>query len=330
MRYLITGGAGYIGSRLVERLSQHDDVERIVIADLRAPKFRPKTAFAELDVRDRAACAELFARERPDVLIHLAFLLNPIRDEARSYAVDVGGTQSVLDAASAAGIGHVLVTSSTTAYGAFPDNPVPITEEQPVRGVPEFSYAVHKTEADRLCQLWALEHPERVMTIVRPCIVLGPTVENYIIRTLADQPFAPDFGGEPNPIQFVHEDDVVEALVTLVEGRHAGAFNVAADGVMTGAECADLAGIPRRRLPLGLFRRFVGLMWRLGQAEAPPGSLAFSLHPWIVSNAKLKRETGWQPAHTSRETLEMTLRSRGVLPAVERGEGGSAGVPAAA
>jgi UDP-glucose 4-epimerase len=313
VRYLITGGSGYIGSRLVEQLIQRDDVERVVIADLRAPKFRPKTAFAQLDVRDRAACRELLERERPDALVHLAFILNPSHDEAAAYAVDVGGTQNVLEAAAEADIGQVLVTSSSVAYGAFPDNPVPLTEEHPVRGVAEFSYAVHKTESDRLCQLWALQHPERVMTIVRPCIVYGPTVDNYLVRIWSDQPFQPDFGGDPNPVQFVHEDDVVSALITLLEGRHAGAFNVAADGTMTGHECADIVGMSRVRMPFGAFRAFLSLMWKLRRSEAPPGSLAYSLNPWVVSNEKLKRETGWQPRYTSRETFELTMRARGVL-----------------
>ena len=160
MRYLVTGGSGYIGSRLVEQLGSREETDRILIADVRPPRsFRPKTEWAELDVRDAAATRDLVARERPDVLIHLAFVLNPIKDEQLMYDIDVNGTHNVLEAASQAGVEHVLVTSSTTAYGAFPDNPVPITEEWPVRGVAAFEYARDKTESDRLCQLWALAPP---------------------------------------------------------------------------------------------------------------------------------------------------------------------------
>ena len=145
------------------------------MADLRPPRaFTPKVAYEELDVRDRERARRLVAHERPDVLVHLAFVLNPIHDEHAMYEIDVGGTQNVLEAASAAGTEHVLVTSSTTAYGAFADNPVPLTEDHPVRGVPDFEYARDKAESDRLCQLWGLEHPDRTMTIVRPCIVFGP------------------------------------------------------------------------------------------------------------------------------------------------------------
>src|SRR4051794_18087941 len=230
---MVTGGSGYIGSRLVERLIQREDTEKIVICDVRPPKFRPKTEFQQLDVRDRERAKEILEREKPDVLVHLAFILNPMRDEETMYDIDVNGTRNVLEAASSAGIGQVLVTSSSTAYGAFPDNPVPLTEEDPVRGVAAFEYARDKTESDRLCQLWALEHPDRVMTIVRPCIVFGPNVDNYLVRIWTDAPFQPDFGNLDTPMQFVHEDDVVEAITRLLIGRHGGAFNVAGDGTMT-------------------------------------------------------------------------------------------------
>jgi UDP-glucose 4-epimerase len=326
VRYLITGGSGYIGSRLVERLAGRSDTERILICDVRPPRiFRPGVSFSRLDVRDAAAVREVVAAERPDVVVHLAFILNPMHDEAAMYEIDVGGTHNVLDACSQAGVGQVLVTSSSTAYGAFPDNPVPLTEEHPVRGMPDFEYARDKAESDRLCQLWALRHPDRVMTIVRPCIVFGPGVDNYIVRLWTRQPFQADFGLPDPGIQFVHEDDVVSALEVLLVERVGGAFNVCGDGVMPAASCASIIGLPRRRVPLGVARRLASLMWRLRRSETPPGNLHFALYPWLVSNEKLKRETSWRPRHSSRETFEITMRAHGKL-----GEEPSANAPAAA
>src|SRR3954469_21806256 len=268
MRYLITGGSGYIGSRLVERLSGLPETERILICDVRPPRvFRPRVSFVQLDVRDAGAVRAAIESERPDAVIHLAFILNPMHDEAAMYEIDVGGTHNVLEACSASGVGQVLVTSSSTAYGAFPDNPVPLTEEHPVRGVPDFEYARDKAESDRLCQLWALRHPDRAMTIVRPCIVFGPSVDNYLVRLWTKQPFQADFGLPDPGIQFVHEDDVVAALVSLLEARSSGAFNVAPDELMPSVECATLIGLPRRRLPLKVAWRLASVMWRLRRSE---------------------------------------------------------------
>jgi UDP-glucose 4-epimerase len=318
MRYLITGGAGYIGSRLVDLLSRREDTERIVICDLAPPAaYRPKTEFERVDVRDREAVRAALERSGADALIHLAFILNPSHDEHFMYDVDVNGTHNVLEAAAAAGTPQALVTSSSTAYGAFPDNPVPLTEDDPVRGVPAFAYARDKTESDRLCQLWAAAYPDRVMTIVRPCVVFGPNVDNYLVRLWTKAPFSPDAGQLDNQIQFVHEDDVVEAISALLLGRHAGAFNVAGDGLMTLRDCAELIGSPIRRMPLRAYRGLGRAMWAARLSEAPPGQIEFALYPWIVSTEKLKKTTGWTPKHTSRETFEITMRTHGKLPPAE-------------
>jgi len=314
MRYVITGGAGYIGSRLVDFLSRRQDTEKIVICDVASPRsYVPKSEFERVDVRDRDGVQATLERAKPDALVHLAYILNPSHDEALMYDVDVNGTHNVLEAAGGAGTQQVLVTSSGVAYGAFPDNPVPLTEEDPVRGVAAFSYARDKTESDRICQLWAAKYPDRTMTIVRPCIVFGPNVNNYLVRLWTKQPFAADPGTLDNDIQFAHEDDVVEAITALLVGRHGGAFNVAGDGVMTSRECAEMIGSPIRRMPVRAYRGLARAMWNARLSEAPPGSVDFVLYPWILSNEKLKRETGWRPRYTSRETFEITMRAHGKL-----------------
>ena len=318
MRYVITGGSGYLGSRLVDHLSRRENTELIVIADVREPReFKVRTRFERLDVRDRDRAAAILEDVKPDALVHLAFILNPLRDEHTMYDLDVGGTHNVLEAAAAAGTPQVLVTSSATAYGAFPDNPEPLTEDDPVRGVPGFSYARDKTEADRLCQLWAHEHPDRVMTIVRPCIVFGPNVDNYLVRLWTKQPFAVDAGNLDGHIQFVHEDDLVEAVSGLLLGRHAGQFNLSPDGLMTLRECAEVLGTPIRRMPLWAYRALAKLLWRLRLSEAPPGQIDFALYPWILSTETIKATLGWTPKHTARETFEITMRAQGKLPLAE-------------
>lgn len=328
MRYLITGGSGYIGGRLIDELSERDETEKIVIVDVNAPKRHwAKTEFVKGDVRDGAATRELLEREEIDALVHLAFILNPIRDEAMMYDVDVNGAQATLKAAADAGTQQVLVTTSGVAYGAFPDNPKPIAEDWPVRGVPDFSYARDKTEADRLCQLWAAEHPDRVMTIVRPCIVFGPNVDNYIVRSFENNPFVPLLDGVDEEFQLAHEDDVVSALIALLDGKHGGAFNVAGDGLMTWGRAAQLIDKKTRQVSLKNMKRFANTMWKLRvpRTEAPAGNLDFLRYPWVLSTEKLKAETGWAPKYDTLETFKITMRAKGVLP----GEAGVAQTPRA-
>jgi UDP-glucose 4-epimerase len=317
VRYLITGGSCYIGSRLNEILAAREEVEQIVNLDVRPPaRPQAKATFVRGDVRDFAAVRDLLESTQPDALVHLAFLLNPIRDEALMYDIDVNGTEAVLRAAAEAGIQQVLVTSSATAYGAFPDNPRPIAEDWPVRGQPDFSYARHKAEADRLCQLWALEQPDRVMTIVRPSIVFGPNVDNYISRGWEKSSFMPIMDGVDEEFQLVHEDDVVSALIALLDGKHAGAFNLAGDGLLTWGRAAELVGKKTRTISLKTMKRFNNAMWKLHvpRTEAPAGNLDFIRYPWVVSTEKLKSTADWQPRYDTLETFKITMRAKGLLP----------------
>jgi UDP-glucose 4-epimerase len=316
VRYLITGGSGYIGSRLTEILAARDETDVIVNVDLRPPAFaHDKAEFVRGDVRDQAAIGELLERERVDALVHLAFLLNPIRDEARMYDIDVNGTQAVLGAAATAGTPQVLVTSSATAYGAFADNPRPIAEDWPVRGQPDFSYARHKAEADRLCQLWALEHPDRTMTILRPCIVFGPNVDNYISRTWKNSSFMPIMDGVDEEFQLVHEDDVVTAIAGLLDARTSGAFNVAGDGSLRWGDSARMIGLKTRELSFKAARRLYAVAWalRAPRVESPPGNLNFVRYPWLVSNGKLKAEIGWEPSADTLEVFVETMYAKGLI-----------------
>jgi UDP-glucose 4-epimerase len=316
VRYLITGGSGYIGGRLTDELSGREETEKIVDVDLRPPpRAWPKTEFVKADIRDRKKMQELLERHEIDALMHFAFVLNPIRDEAKMYDIDVNGTAAVMRAASDAGIKQVICTSSATAYGAFPDNPKPIAEDWPVRGAPDFSYAKHKADADRICQLWALEHPDAVMTIVRPSIVFGPSVDNYIVRAFQNNPFIPLLDGVDEEFQLVHEDDVVSALVALLDGKHGGAFNLAGDGLLTWGRAAELVGKKTRTISLKSMKRFNNAMWKLHvpRTEAPAGNLDFIRYPWVVSTEKLKSTAGWEPKYDTLETFKITMRARGII-----------------
>jgi UDP-glucose 4-epimerase len=316
VRYLITGGSGYIGSRLTEMLADRSEVERIVNLDVRPPaRPHPKATFVRGDVRDLGAIRKLLSDHEPDALVHLAFLLNPIRDEARMYDIDVNGTETVLRAAAETGTQQVLVTSSATAYGAFPDNPRPIAEDWPVRGQPDFSYARDKAEADRVCQLWGLEHPDRVMTIVRPCIVFGPNVDNYIVRAWEKSSFMPIMDGVDEEFQLVHEDDVVSAIIGLLDAKAGGAFNVAADGSLRWGESARMIELKTREMSFNAVRRIYAVAWALHapRVEAPPGNLNFIRYPWLVSNEKLKAEIGWTPSADTREVFIETMYAKGLI-----------------
>ncbi|MGH2905291.1 MAG: NAD-dependent epimerase/dehydratase family protein [Solirubrobacterales bacterium] len=313
MRYLITGGSGYIGSRVAEQLAAQKQTETVVVGDIRPPAFRPeKLTFRKLDVCDSAAVATALAEEEPDVLIHMAFVVDPTHDEPAMYETNVNGTFNVLAAAAAGGIGRAVVTTATMAYGPWRANPVPITENQPVHGHARYVYARHAAEADRIAQLWATLHRQRRMTIVRPCTVFGPGADNHLVRMWENQSFFPDFGTGDQPTQFLHIDDAVSGIVQLVESEHPGVFNLVPDGEITWHQCAQLAGLEVRGVREQSFTDLAGGMWRLKMpnVEIPPSFVDFFKYPYLASNDRIKQAIpGWQPQHTSRDTFAEMIQT---------------------
>jgi UDP-glucose 4-epimerase len=311
LRYLITGGSGYLGSRLASKLAERPNTEAVVNLDVTVPEYRDsRSGFRQVDIRDADAVETAIAEEAPDVLIHAAFELDPTRDEPDSYDVNVNGTFNVLAAASAGGVPRVCVTSATMAYGARPGNPVPIDESQPVFGHARYMYARHAAEADRIAQLWATLHRQRLMTIVRPCTIFGPGADNHLVRMWETRAVFPDFGTGDQPTQFMHIDDAVEGYAMLIDAAQPGPFNLVPDGEITWHQCAALAGSEVRPVREQSFTGLAEGIWKLrrGGVEMPPSFMDFLKYPFLASNARLKSVLPeWQPAHSSRAVFEAQM-----------------------
>lgn len=297
----VTGVGGLLGRRLLTELDQRDDVERVLGIDVRAPEgvTSPKLAFRVADVRD-PALADLLSDV--DVVVHLAFQLDPLRDEARMRSVNVDGTRNVAEAAAAAGVGKLVYVSSGVAYGAHPDNDLPLTEDSPLRANPRFNYAEHKLEVEEWLWPWADKHPETTVTVLRPSIVAGPGMENFISRQLLEAPRFLAVKGHKPPMQFVHVDDVASALVHVVERDLPGAFNVSAEGWLSFDEITAILGRETLELPEEVAFSTTERLWELGVGQAPPGQVHYIMHPWVLSVDRLMA-TGWRPTHSNRDAL---------------------------
>lgn len=295
----VTGVSGYLGRRLLALLDVHPGVDRVIGIDVAEPLAgSPKLEFHQIDVRDARLVKVL---PGVDVVVHLAFQVDPIRDEERIRAVNVDGTRNLLEAAGATGVRKLVHASSATVYGAHPDNDFPLTELSQLRANPDFSYAWHKLEAERMIEAFQEDHPEVVVTVLRPAIVFGPSVQNFISRMLEAPRMTTVKGYEP-PLQLVHEEDVATALHLVVLEDLPGAYNVAADGWLTGDEVLAITGKKRVELPEAVAFSLAERLWKIGVSQAPPGELHFVMHPWVVDNAKLKA-AGWTPRHGNRDAL---------------------------
>lgn len=299
-RIAITGVGGYLGARLLERLVA-DGVEVLGI-DLRPPRPAPPALeFVRQDVSQ--PCDDLLRGHCVDAVVHLAFLVAPRRDWVAARAVNVGGAENVLRACVAAGVRQVVYLSSTTVYGAYPDNPVPLTEESSLRPVPGFQYGWHKAEADRLFQRFAAEHQDVRVAVLRGCVVIGPHADNFITQSFF-QPVMVGVAGHNPPLQFVHEDDVVDVLLRVLGDEVCGVLNLAAPGVLSYSEVARLAGRRLVWLPARLLAALTDVTWRLRlQSQATSAGLAFIRHPWVASIQKLQRELGYSFRYSTSEAV---------------------------
>ena len=318
---VITGVSGFLGQAVLRRLAGSPAVGRVVGLDVREPGFRPRgLQFHLVDVTG-SDLAPLF--EGADVLVHLAGVHDAIPDEELMARVNVGGTRRVLDAAASAGVSKVVLVSSAAVYGAWPNNPIPLNEDAPLRPNPGFPLGVHKAELERLLAEWALARPAVTTTVLRPAFVLGARADHAIARLIrARVPLT--VGGSVAPVQFVHEDDATEAIALAVERDLPGVFNVAADGWLSRDELRALLG--RKVQPAvgpELMERALRRLFTAGLVDVPPSEVPYLVHPWVVAIDRL-RAAGWAPRHTNEETILACVGDR------ERGSAGKAVAAAAA
>lgn len=300
MRILVTGGAGFIGSHLVDAFiaGGHEVVVIDNLATGRRANLNPDARFYEADIRDATAVADLFARERPDVLCHQAAQLDvrrSVADPAYDADVNVVGTLRLLQAGVEHGLRKVLFASSGGAiYGGATVLPTP--EDYPTR--PISPYGVAKLTVEHYLHYYHAVHGLPYVAL-RYANVYGPrqnaageagVIAIFTERLLRGQP-ATIFGDGRNTRDYVFVADVVAANRLALATERIGAYNVGTGVETTVNEVFDKLN----RLTEA------GAVERHGEAKAGEERRS------CLDASLAARDLGWQPRVNLDEGLIRTV-----------------------
>ena len=313
-RVLVTGGGGYLGRQLVAALAALPAERRpaaIVSHDIREPAERlAEVDYAVADIRS-PEIAEIIARHGIDTVVHLASIVTPGKKSNREfeYDVDVNGTKNLLEACVRHHVKRIIVSSSGAAYGYHADNPEWLTEDAPIRGNEAFAYSHHKRLVEEMLADYRRTQPQLEQVIFRIGTILGPTVKNQI-TDLFEKPRLIAIAGSDSPFVFIHDQDVVGAMLHGIASPVTGIFNVAGDGKLTIHEIAARLGKRCVVLPASILRAALWLLKKLNLTQYGPEQLDFLRYRPVLLNSRLKQEFGYVPKLTSAEVFELYRRSR--------------------
>jgi len=289
-------------------------VSRIVAIDIKPPQTaQRKTRFYEVDFTQptaEARLSEIFAAERTDTLVHLAFLASPSHGIAVAHELESVGTRHVLVAARHSHVRKVVMWSQTVLYGAQPSNPNFLTEKHPLRAPVTEPFYADKIEAEAEMARFAQKVPGAVVTVLRTAPILGPTIHNYVTRYLSRKVVPTMMGFDPL-LQFIHEIDAIAAFTLAIDRDFPGIYNIVADGVLPLSTVVKLAGRLAVPIPHPLAHTIGAALWLAHMSEAPPSFMHNLRFLCVADGAKAKEKMGFRPAYTTREAvLDFTSAQR--------------------
>lgn len=305
-RFMVTGGAGFLGINLVRYLlDRGQEVTSLDVAEFDYEDCRDRVRVVTGDIRNREDVAK--AAEGADVVVHCAAAL-PLYSREDIFSTDVDGTRNV--AAEAERNAQRLVHVSTTAVYGIPDHH-PLYEDDPLDGVGPYGEA--KIEAERIC----LELRERgfCVPIVRPKSFIGPErlgVFAMLYDWAKDGKGFPMVGRGNNRYQLLDVEDLCEAIwlcATLEPDRVNDTFNIGARDFTTMREdfqaVLDAAGYGKKihGLPAGPVIWTLRLLERLGLSPLYKWVYETACKDSFVSVEKAQHVLGWEPKYSNKDAL---------------------------
>lgn len=308
----ITGLRTFIGQRMAERLAARTPRLRVVGIDLRRPqRLERKIAFERVDLTDPAShakLAQIFTSERVEAVLHAAFRRDPTPDIEMDHELETVGSLQLLHACSAAKVPRLVLASSTMLYGPHPDNPNYLAESHPLRGHPDAHCVRNRVEVESLVADWAGRHPHAQVSVLRVGWIMGPTYWDRVVRHFS-RGVVPTLLGYDPLLQFVHEEDVLEAFEQAVLEGRPGTYNVVAREPLPLSVILRLAGHAAAPVPAPLLYRMRDLAARAATGDPPAAFYDYLRWTWVADGERGYGVFG-EPVYTTREAWISFVSSR--------------------
>jgi UDP-glucose 4-epimerase len=313
MRVVVLGASGNAGTSVLAALAHEERVEEVIGVARRIPKASfEKVSWRSADISDPNT--ELAGLMRgADCVVHLAWLIQPSRDESITHATNVEGSQRVFEAAAKAGVPAIVYASSVGAYAPGPKDRA-VDETWPTTGIPSSFYARHKAAVERILDSFEAANPDIRVVRLRPGLIFKRAAATGIRRLFAG-PLLPSplvrrdlialIPRHPRLVfQAVHSLDAGEAYrLAIVSDDAHGAYNVAADPVLDPPELARILGARTVPVPAKLLRAAADVTWRLRLQPTSPGWLDMGLAVPVMDTSRARNELGWNPRHSAADAL---------------------------
>ncbi len=297
---LVTGAAGALAQQVIRRLKRD---YRVVAVDFREEVYLgPDVPSYRMDLNKRAF-EDLFRKYRFQGVVHLGRILSSQESRMRRYNANVLGTENLLALSHKYDISRVLVLSTYHVYGANPFNPALIDESAPLKSAGLSMDLVDSVELENLATIYLWRYPHLNVTLLRPCNIVGPGVRNTMSQLLSGRR-APLLAGFSPMMQFIHIDDMADAVVTAFRGEATGIYNVAPHDWVSYRYALELCGctpVPLPSIPPIVPRSLLKLL-RL--RSFPPYLMNFFKYPVIIDGRNFARTFGFEP----RRSLDTIFR----------------------
>ena len=316
MRIVITGATGNVGTSVIHALKADASSHRILGLARRASRL--PFAGVELVSADvtKTELEPLF--EGADAVVHLAWEIQPSHRPKRLERSNVEGSKRVFTAAARARVPALVYASSVGAYSrANGFRRERADESWPTHGIASSLYSRQKAAVEAMLDRFEAEHSHMRVVRMRPALIFkrgaaseirryfaGPLLPRALLRR--DRvPIMPDVQGLE--FQAVHSLDVGEAFRLAIESDARGAFNVAAEPILTTGRIATLLDARQIRVPMRVLRAFMAATYAARLQPTEPGWLDLACGSPLMDTTRIQRELGWHPRHSAIDAVAELL-----------------------